>query len=145
MLASLITAFISGEAVDIARRARTTFIIYVLASILAVTGIGFLVGAGYIAAAERYGSLAAAIGFGLGFLAVAIIVLASRSVVLSARRRREKRRSLDLAAIAGAAAITALPVLLRSKAGLIAPLIAVAAYMIYRENRKPDDRESDET
>ena len=34
-----------------------------------------------------------------------------------------------------------LPVLLKSRAGIIAPLVAFAAYAIYRENRKgkPDD------
>lgn len=144
MLASLITAFVSGEAMDIARRARTTLIVYVLVAILALTGIGFLVGAGYIAAAQRYGSLEAAIGFGLGFLAAAIIILVARSIVSSARRRREKRRSIDLATIIGAAAVTALPVLLRSKGGIAAPLIAAVAYMIYRENRKPEDQEEDE-
>lgn len=144
MLASLITAFVSGEAMDIARRARTTLVVYVVVAMLALTGIGFLVGAGYIAAAQRYGSLEAAIGFGLGFLAAAIIVLTARSVASSTRRRRDKRRSIDLATIAGAAAVTALPVLLRSKAVMVAPLIAAVAYMIYRENRKPDDREEDE-
>lgn len=139
MLASLIAAFVSGEAMDIARRARTTLIIYVLVAMLVLTGIGFLVGAGYIAAAREYGSLEAAIGFGLGFLAIAIVVIAARAIASSVRRSRRKRRSLDFATIVGAAAVTALPLLLRSKGGLIAPLIAAAAYMVYRENRKPDD------
>jgi len=142
MLASLITAFVSGEAMEIARRARTTLIIYVLVAILALTGIGFLVGAGYIAAANRYGNFEAALGFGVGFLVIAVVLVAARSIVASSRRKRDKRRSIDLATIVGAAAVTALPMLLRSKGGVIAPLIAAVAYMVYRENRKnePDDR-----
>ncbi len=60
MLASLISALASGETVAALRRARTAAIVYALAAIAALCGLGFLIGAAYIWAAERYGSLAAA-------------------------------------------------------------------------------------
>jgi hypothetical protein len=143
MLASLIGAFISGEAMDAVRRAKTAAIIYMSAAILFLCGVGFLIGAGYIAAARRYGSLEAAIVFGVGFILIGGILLAIHAIVASARRRR-KRRSIDLAPLAGAAALTALPLLLKRGGGMaaiLAPLIGFAAYAVYRENHKagPDD------
>lgn len=143
MLASLIATFVSGEAKEAARRAKTKAIVYIVTAVLALTGIGFLIGAAYIAAARRYGSFEAALSFGIAFLMVAILIAAVRSIASSSRRRRRDRRTADLAAIAGTAAITALPLLLKSKAGIIAPLLAVVGYMIYRENRKSGPRDPD--
>ncbi|MBN9275510.1 MAG: hypothetical protein J0J15_35775, partial [Mesorhizobium sp.] len=70
-LASLLSALASGEAVSAVRRARTTAIVYALAALAALCGIGFLIGAAYIWASIRYGSLTAALGFGIGFLVLA--------------------------------------------------------------------------
>jgi hypothetical protein len=147
MLASLIATFLSGEALDAVRRARATAIIYVVVAMLALTGIGFLIGAAYIAIARRYGNFEAALAFGIAFILIAVLVLLVRRIAMSIRRSRRKRRAVDLATIAGTAAVTALPLLLRSRAGLIAPLIALAAYVIYRENwkdRPGDDPKGDE-
>src|SRR5689334_11805833 len=123
MLASLIAAFVSGEAMDAARRAKWTAIAYLLAVIFCLCGLGFLIAALYMAAARSFGSIEAAIAFGIAFLVLAAIVLAVRAAVTSVRRHRN-RRSIDLATIAGAGAVSALPLLLRSKAGLVSPLIA---------------------
>jgi predicted membrane channel-forming protein YqfA (hemolysin III family) len=142
MLASLIAAFVSGEAMDMVRRAKWTAIAYLLAAILCLCGLGFLIAAAYIVAAGRFGSVEAAIGFGIAFLVLAACVLAIRAIVASARRRRT-RRTADLATIAGAAAVSALPLLLRSKAGIVGALVALAAYAIYRENRKDKSDEFD--
>jgi uncharacterized membrane protein len=135
MLASLIAAFVSGEAMDVARRAKWTAIAYLLAAVFCLCGLGFLIGALYMVTARSFGSMGAAIGFGVVFLVLAGIVLAVKSIVISVRRKRS-RRGIDLATIAGAGAVSALPILLRSKAGIIGPLVALAAYAIYRENRK---------
>ena len=143
MLASLIAAFASGEAMKIVHRAKVTAIAYVLAGLCGLCGLGFLVGAGYIAASRRYGSLEAAIGFGVGFIVIALLILAIRAIAARSRARRARRRGVDLAAIAGVAAMSVLPTLLKSRAGIIAPIVALAAYAIYRENlgKKPDDPE----
>jgi hypothetical protein len=135
MLASLIAAFVSGEAMDVARRAKWTAIAYLIAAIFCLCGLGFLIAAAYMAAARRFGSIEAAIGFGIAFLLLTALVFAIRAIAASLRRR-PSRRSVDLATIAGAGAVSALPLLLRSKAGIISPLIVLAAYAIYRENRK---------
>jgi len=143
MLASLIGAFISGEAMTVARRAKAAAIAYLLAAILVLIGLGFLIGAAYIAAARHFGSITAAIGFGLAFLLLGGIVLAVHAIVASARRREKNRRGLDLATIAGAAAVSGLPLLFKRGgiAGVMAPLLALLAYAVYRENSSapPDD------
>ncbi|MBZ9967409.1 hypothetical protein [Mesorhizobium sp. BR1-1-2] len=141
MLASLVSGLASGETVAAMRRARTAAIVYVLAALAALCGLGFLIGAGYILAAGRYGPLAAALGFGVGFLIVAgLILLVYRFSAGSRARRRAERRKADMTAIGVTAALAALPALLKGKGGLgaiLGPAVALAAYAIYRENVKP--------
>jgi hypothetical protein len=144
MLGSLIAGFLSGEAFDVARRARRAAVVYLLAGIFALVGLGFLVGAGYIAVARRVGPLEAALWFGGGFLLVAVVVAGVHLIIAGRRRRKAARkRNVDMAAIAGAAALSALPSLLRSKAGIgviAGPALAILAYAIYRENsRDPEE------
>jgi hypothetical protein len=138
MLASLIGAFVSGEALDAVQRAKAAAIAYVLAGLFFLTGVGFVVGAGYIAAAREFGSITAAVAFGVGFLLLAAIILAVRSILSSTRRRRNRQRGVDLATIAGVAAVTGLPLLVKrgGVVALLAPVAALAAYAIYRETRK---------
>lgn len=149
MLGSLLTAFLSGETVNVARRARRAAIAYLLAGIAALAGMGFLVGAGYVAAARRYGSIEAAVGFGFGFLAIALAIVIGHAIMRKSRATRAKdRRAVDITTIASAAAITLLPTLARSKAGvggLVVPALAAFAYLIYREHSKtpPGDDEPD--
>ncbi|CDX58118.1 conserved membrane hypothetical protein [Mesorhizobium plurifarium] len=140
-LVSLISALASGEAMAALQRARTTAILYGLAAVLALCGVGFLIGAAYIWMAARYGPLATSLGFGVGFLVIAGLVLVIHKLTTSMRsRRRARRRQADMTALGVTAALALLPALARSKAGLgavIAPALAVVAYAIYRENAKP--------
>ncbi|TGQ67490.1 hypothetical protein EN829_024305 [Mesorhizobium sp. M00.F.Ca.ET.186.01.1.1] len=142
MLASLLSGLASGETVAAMHRARTAAIIYGLAAIAALCGLGFLVGAAYIWTATRYGSFAAALGFGAGFLVLAgLILLVYRISASSRARRRAERRKADMTAIGVTAALAVLPALLKGKGGLgavLGPAVALAAYAIYRENVKSD-------
>ena len=148
LLASLLSGFASGETVAAIRRARTAAIIYAIAALAAFCGLGFLVGAAYIWAAARYGSFAAALGFGVGFLVIAGLVLLVHRLTSGARARREsRRRSADMKALGITAALAVLPTLLKGKGGLgvlLGPAVALAAYAIYRENVKPDDPDAGE-
>ncbi|MET2831650.1 hypothetical protein [Mesorhizobium shangrilense] len=141
MLASLISGFASGETVAAIRRARTAAIVYAVAALAALCGLGFLVGAAYIWTAGRYGSMAASLGFGAGFLVIAGLILLVYQLASGARaRRRAKRRDADLKAIGITAALAVLPTLLKGKGGLgviLGPAVALVAYAIYRENVKP--------
>ena len=148
MLATLISAFASGETVAAIRRARTAAIVYAIAALAAFCGLGFLVGAAYIWAAGRYGPMAACLGFGAGFLVVAGLILVIHQISAGSRaRRRARRRNADMKAIGITAALAVLPALLKGKGGLgviLGPAVALAAYAIYRENTKPgaDDPDS---
>lgn len=139
----LLLSLITGEASAVAKRARRSVVEYAIVAVAALLGFGFLLLAGYIYAARRYGELEAALGFGGGFLVVAIAVLIIHRVAARARARRARERaSREALAIAGALALTTLPSLL-SKRGLVAgmaiPLVSAIAYAIYRENSGEDD------
>ena len=140
-LVSLISALASGEAMAAVQRARTTVILYGLAVILALCGVGFLIGAAYIWLAARYGPLATSLGFGIGFLVIAGLIVVIHKLTASMRgKRRARRRQADMTAVGITAALALLPALAKSRGGLAAiaaPALAVVAYAIYRENTKP--------
>jgi undecaprenyl pyrophosphate phosphatase UppP len=142
MLASLLATLASGEMVVALRRARRAAIVYLLAGLLILCGVGFLIGAFYIWLATRYGRLEAALFLGVGFIVLAVLVLLVDRLTAKARARRvAERRKADLAALGIAAAAATLPGLLRSRAGLgalLAPALAVVGYAIYRENTRFD-------
>jgi len=141
-LASLISALASGEAIAAMRRARTAAIVYGLAAVAALCGLGFLLGAAYIWAADRYGPISACLGFAAGFVVIAGLILIIHHLAAGKRaRRRARRRNADLKALGITAALAVLPALLKGKGGkgvILGPMIALAAYAIYRENVKPD-------
>ncbi|OQM76175.1 hypothetical protein [Manganibacter manganicus] len=141
-LSSLIAGLASGETVALVRRARWTALVYTIAALAGLCGIGFLIGACYVWTSRQYGVLHAAFGFGIGFLVLAgLIILVSRfTAALRARKRATQRRS-DMTAIGVTAVLAVLPSLLRGKRGiglLLAPAAALAAYAIYRENKGSD-------
>lgn len=141
MLASLIAGFASGETAAALRRAKLAAIAYTLAGLAVLCGIGFLIAAAYIWTALRYGPITAAVCFGFGFVILAgLILLVFRLSAGSRRRGRARRRSADMTAIGITTAMAVLPAMLRGKGGLgvvIGPVVALAAYAIYRENVKP--------
>jgi undecaprenyl pyrophosphate phosphatase UppP len=141
MLASLIASLASGETVVAIRRARRAAIVYLGAGTAGLCGVGFLIGALYIWISERYGRLETALGFGVGFIVLALLILLIHRLTAGSRARRAtERRKSDLAAMGIAAALAALPGLMRSRVGLgalLAPALAVVAYAIYRENSRP--------
>lgn len=140
MLASLIASFASGETVLAVRRARRAAVAYLLAGLAALCGVGFLVGAGYIWASARYGALEAALGFGAGFVFIALVIVLVHKLTSRSRVRQDvQRRKAEMTTLGVATALAVLPTLLRGKAGVgavVAPLAALAAYAIYRENSK---------
>jgi len=146
MLAALIQSIVSGETTRAAKRVRRAMIDYVIAGICMGIGLGFLIAAAYIFVAERYGALYTAIGFGLGFIALAGVALIVHRIIsgIQAKRRAEEARAAQVQAIAGAAAFAILPALLKGRGGLLsllAPVAAMVAYAIFKEN---SDRAGDE-
>ena len=136
---ALIQTFVMGETTRAAVRVRRAVIDYIVAGICLAIGIGFLIGASYIYVAQRYGSLWASIAFGVGFVAIAAVVLIIHRIAASrqARRRADEARTVQMKTLAAAMAVSTLPSLLKGRGGLIqllTPALAMAAYAIYREN-----------
>ena len=150
MLAALIQSIVSGETTRAAKRVRRAAIDYMIAGICLAIGVGFLIAAAYIFVAERYGPLYTAIGFGLGFIALAGVALIVHRIIsgIQAKRRAEEARAAQMQAIAGAAAFAILPALLKGRGGLVsllAPVAAMVAYAIFKENSdlgRDDDQDS---
>lgn len=147
MLSSLIASLVSGEASEAVARARRAAIVYALAAILLACGLGFLLIAGFVVAAREFGVVPAALGFGAGFIVVALLLVAIHGAVAKARAKRvRKRRQSDMAAVASAAAVAMLPALLADRRGRSIAMLAPAAalgWAIWRENaRKSRDADS---
>jgi O-antigen/teichoic acid export membrane protein len=148
MLAALLRAVTTLDPSRATRRLRRAVIDYAIAGICLVIGFAFLVAAGFILAVERFGALYASLGFaGLFFcFAVAALVVHRIMASVSKRRRAEEAKSTQLKTLAGATAVAVLPALLRGRGGLLElalPLLAMAAYAIYKENT-PDDYDDDD-
>lgn len=150
-LATLIAALVSGEAAEAAQRARRAAVAYALAALLALCGVGFLVGAGYAALAHEVGTVAAALWFGGGFLAAALLIFLGHRIAAGFRARRiARQRRTEAKALAGAAALALLPTLLAGRGGrlaLLAPALGLLGYAIYREHMQaggPDENQPDD-
>lgn len=137
-LFSFIAGLASGETAAALRQAKLAAIAYVLAGVAGLCGVGFLIGALHIFLSRRYGTLETTIGFGVGFVVLALLVLLIfRLGAGSRRKQRRRRRNADMTALGATAALAALPALLRSRAGpglVLGPAFALVAYAIYREN-----------
>jgi hypothetical protein len=148
VLGSLFEALSSLDASRATRRLRRAVIDYAFAGAAMLIGLGFLVGAGFIWASERWGSFEAALGFGFGFIAVAAVIMMVHRVVVArrARRRAREQRSDQFRSLATAVAVAAVPTLIR-QAGVVGsialPLAALAAYAIWRENAPRDPGDAD--
>lgn len=148
MLATLIQSLAIGEAAGTAKRVRRALIDYAIAGIFLAIGIGFLIGAAYIWVANQFTPLKAALWFGGGFVTLAIIAIVIHRILsgMQARRRAAEARAMQLKTVMGAAAIAILPTLLKGRGGLmgaLGPLVAMAAYAIYKENAARNGEDAD--
>ncbi|MDI6027773.1 hypothetical protein QBK99_16415 [Corticibacterium sp. UT-5YL-CI-8] len=140
MLASLIAGLATTEAVQMLRRIRQLAITYLIAGIAVACGAGFLIGAAFMTVARYYGHISAAIGFGIGFFVLAGIIILIDKISAGAQVRKTKvRRSSEARSIGIAAAVAAVPLLLRNRTALGAlagPLLAVLAFKVFQENSR---------
>lgn len=144
MLATLIANIASGEAVLALRRAKVAFIVYALCAFLALIGLIFLLVGAYLYAAAHFGPIDAAAAFGGGFIGLGLVILIVFKLTTRARRRKAiDRRKGELATVAVATALALLPTLANRKSAgavLIAPLLGVLGYRIYKENSRGPKR-----
>ncbi len=137
-MSRLLISLLSGEAMAVVGRARKSMVEYAIAAVAALIGFIFLLVAGFIYVADRYGELYAALYLGGGFLLLAVLVLIYHKLMTRLRIRRARRRmNAEAVSVAATLGVAALPLLLTRKgmmAGVALPAIAAAAYAIYREN-----------
>ncbi|SEQ08020.1 hypothetical protein SAMN05428969_1865 [Devosia sp. YR412] len=131
-----LAALLGIEFDSITERVRNAVILNAVMALFGLLGLVFLLVAGFLAVAEQLGGIYAALIFGGGFLLLTLAVYLG-SLIGKGRRRHEvaeKRRSSETSAFVTTAAITALPVLLKSplvlKLGL--PAAAIAAFLLTR-------------
>lgn len=127
------------EVEAITERVRNLVIVNAVMIVFGLIGLGFLLAAGFLALADALGGIYAALIFAGGFLLLTLAVyLGTR--ISEGRHKRElatRRRSSETGAFVTTAALTALPVLLKSPAfrtvGL--PAAAIAAFLLLRGDR----------
>lgn len=126
------------------RSAGQSAMVYLTVAVMGLIGAGFLIAALYIWLASITDGLAAAILLGIGFIAVAGIVLA---IVVSQanRRKRERRRAAaDSAVLASTLSLasTGLRLASRARGPFFWPAVAVIAAGWYF-SRGGDDEDDD--
>lgn len=140
LLVSL-AALLGLEVGAITDRVKNAIIINAVMIVFALVGVTFLIVAGFLALADLVGAIYAALIVAGTFLVLALAVyLGSR--IGEGRHKREvanKRRSSETSAFVTTAALTALPVLLKSPLvrTLGLPAAAIAAFLLVRN---ADDR-----
>jgi hypothetical protein len=138
-----LAALLGIEVNSITERVRNTIIVNALIVVFGLAGVSFLVAAGFIALAQALGPIYAALILAGAFLALALAVYLGSQIGEGRRRRElaEKRRSTETSAFVTTAAITALPVLVRSPMlrTLGLPAAAVAAYLLMRGGSDKSD------
>lgn len=131
-----LAALLGIEVESITERVRNTIIVNAVMVVLGLFGVGFLIAAGFYALADALGPIYAALILAAVFLVLALSVYLGSRIGQSRRRRElaEKRRSSETGAFVTTAAITALPVILRSPAmrTLALPAAALAAYLVIK-------------
>jgi hypothetical protein len=134
-----------GIEVDaLTERLKQTIIVNTVMAALALAGLVFLLIAGFLALADLVGPIYAALILAASFLILALAVYLGTRIGEGKRRRQiaEKRRSSETGAFLTTAALTALPVLLRSPVvrTLGLPAAAIAAFLLVRNGGdKTDD------
>lgn len=130
------------EIEELGQRVKGLIVVYSLILVSAVIGLAFLITAGYIALSDALGPIYAALILAGSFLAFALAVYIGVSIGENRRRKRlaERRRSSDSGAFLTTAALTALPLLVRSpmlvKLGI--PAAALTVLALLREKDSPD-------
>lgn len=139
-----LAALLGIEIESITERVRNAILLNAAMVVLALMGVSFLIAAGFFAVADSLGVIYASLIFAGGFLLLALAVYLG-SAISRGRHKHEvaqKRRSSETSAFVTTAAITALPVLLKSPwiRTLGLPAAALAAFLLVRGgNDKSDD------
>ena len=127
-LLPLVSSAMSSDLQDAVKRTKRSAAFYAVIAVLALTAYGFAVLAGFLKLAESRGNLDAALILAVGTIAVIGIICGGMSIVSAIERRRLARRHAEIRGQL-AVAMSALPLVLRSKPLLIAAAIGAMAFL----------------
>ncbi|MGO4447806.1 hypothetical protein AB4Y96_02685 [Phyllobacterium sp. TAF24] len=128
LLAPLLSSAVSGELGSAVNRAKRRAIFLALIGILSVVGAVFLLVAGYIALAERFGELHAALILAGGAFVLALLAyIVMKISEIIARKRQRERSKVDKSTLLTIAALAAAPTVLKSR-GLLMLAVPVIAF-----------------
>ena len=137
MVLQLITRLITGEAGTYLVRMRRLAGLYAVMALFGVLTLVFLIGSLFIFLADHFGALPTALGFA-GFFLLLFLAFWIMTIMVqrTPTRRADDRLQSDIASIAGVAALTNAPLLLRSvrrnKKLLLLPVAGATGFAIWR-------------
>ncbi|MDB5527603.1 MAG: hypothetical protein JWR51_706 [Devosia sp.] len=137
-----IAALLGFEVEEITDRLKALAIANAVIALFGLLTLVFLLVAGFLALAAQLGPIYAALIFAGVFFVITVGIVIGMQISENSRKRRlaEKRRSTDTSAFVTTAALTALPVLLKSplirNVGL--PLAAVVAAAMFIGKSRDD-------
>jgi chromate transport protein ChrA len=128
LLAPLLTSLAAGEVGLAVKRIKRNAAFGVVIALFSSVAVIFLLVAAYIALADRYGDMRAALTLAAGSLVLAVIAFVAMKIAEGAERKRQRDRTkVDTSALLTMAALAAAPVILRSRA-LMMLAIPIAAF-----------------
>ncbi|MGV8953746.1 MAG: hypothetical protein ACOH2M_21790 [Cypionkella sp.] len=140
-----LAALLGFEVEEITDRVKRMLIINTLMGAFAALTVVFLLVAGFLALSAKLGAIYTALIFAAVFFVLTAGIMIGTQVSEASRKRRlaEKRRSSETSAFVTTAALTALPVLLRSPLvrNLGLPLAAVVAAAMFIGKSRDDNPE----
>lgn len=141
-----IAALLGFEVEEITDRLKALAIANAVIALFGLLTLVFLLVAGFLALAAQLGPIYAALIFAGVFFVITAGIVIGMQISENSRKRRvaEKRRSSDTSAFVTTAALTALPVLLKSplirNVGLpLAAVVAAAMFIGKSRDDKTDD------
>lgn len=142
-LLTALAGLLGFELETISEELKRKLIAGALMAVLGLIGAIFLIIAGYIALSEQLGPMISALILGGSFLLLTLAVYLGTRIGEAKRQREavERRRSSQTGAFLTTAAITALPVLLKSPwfRTLGIPAAAIAALLVASNSGEKDD------
>ena len=141
-----LAALLGFEVEEITDRVKRMIVVNAVMGLFAALTVIFLLVAGFLALAAELGAIYAALIFAGVFFVIAAGIFIGMQISDAKRKRRtaEKRRSSETSAFVATAALTALPVLLKSplirSVGLpLAAVIAAAMFIGKSRDDTPED------
>lgn len=136
-----LAALFGLELENVAARARAAAIIYGLLAFFLLAAVIFLIIAGYLALADMFSPLISALIMSGLFMMLALALYVGALIGRGRERKKvvERRRASETGTLVTTAALTALPMLMRSPAVLRfgLPAAAIAIFALLRD--RPDD------